>query len=136
MTIDFAQMIFMGKDILPVLIPGALSLSVSGFFPKIGPGRALWIGIRSRFALNAYPESIRFQDLERVKSYIFDKNFGQGYLVVTGQKGVGKTCLVNTALNKTSGVIRIKALPNHTEDVIINNALISNHFNFVINIEY
>jgi hypothetical protein len=52
-----------------------------------------------------------------------DKDFGQGYLVVTGEKGVGKTCLLNTVTSKTAGVIKVKAQPRHSEDTIIKNTL-------------
>jgi hypothetical protein len=54
---------------------------------------------------------------------IADKDFGQSYLVVTGDKGVGKTCLLNTVTSKTPGVIKVKAQPQHSEDTIIKNTL-------------
>jgi hypothetical protein len=54
---------------------------------------------------------------------IADKDFGQSYLVVTGDKGVGKTCLLNTVTSKTTGVIKLKAQPGHSEDAIIKNTL-------------
>jgi hypothetical protein len=54
---------------------------------------------------------------------IADKDFGQSYLVVTGDKGVGKTCLLNTVTSKTVGVIKVKAQPQHSEDTIIKNTL-------------
>jgi hypothetical protein len=43
--------------------------------------------------------------------------------VVTGDKGVGKTCLLNTVTSKTAGVIKVKAQPQHSEDIIIKNTL-------------
>jgi hypothetical protein len=53
--------------------------------------RAVWIALRSRFAFKPVPEPLHFALLER---RIADKDFGQSYLVVDGEKGVGKTCLL------------------------------------------
>jgi hypothetical protein len=54
---------------------------------------------------------------------IADKRVGQDYLVVTGDKGVGKTCLIDTVTSKTAGVIKLEAQPHHSEDTIIQNTL-------------
>jgi GTPase SAR1 family protein len=46
-------------------------------------------------------------------------------LVVTGEKGVGKTCLLNTVTSKTAGVIKVKAQPKDDENTIIKNTLLN-----------
>jgi Cdc6-like AAA superfamily ATPase len=91
------------KEFLPLLTAGGAVVSAIGLIPRIGPGRAVWIALRSRFAFKPVPESLRLAEIKLLKSEIADKDFGQGYLVVTGEKGVGKTCLLNTVTSKTPG---------------------------------
>ena len=111
------------KEFLPLIAAGGTVVSAVGLVPRIGPGRAVWIALRSRFAFRPNPESLRFAEIKLLRSMLADKDFGQGYLVVTGEKGVGKTCLLNTVTCKTAGVIKVKAQPQHSEDTIIKNTL-------------
>jgi hypothetical protein len=111
------------KEFLPLITAGGTVVSAVGLVPRIGPGRAVWIALRSRFAFKPNPESLRFAEIKLLRSMLADKDFGQGYLVVTGDKGVGKTCLLNTVTSKTAGVIKVKALPSDNERTIIKNAL-------------
>lgn len=69
-------------------------MSAAGLIPRIGPGRAVWIALRSRFAFKPQPESLRREEIKLLKNELALKDFGQSYLVVTGEKGVGKTCLL------------------------------------------
>jgi Cdc6-like AAA superfamily ATPase len=59
----------------------------------------------SRFAFKPVPESLRTTEVKFLKTKLAEKDFGQGYVVVTGGKGVGKTCLLKTVTSKTPGVI-------------------------------
>ena len=111
------------RDLLPLITAGGAVVSAIGLVPRIGPGRAVWIALRSRFAFKPNPESLRSAEIKLLKSMLSDKDFGQGYLVVTGEKGVGKTCLLNTVTSKTAGVITMEAQPGHIQDTIINNTL-------------
>ena len=111
------------KEFLPLITAGGTVVSAVGLVPRIGPGRAVWIALRSRFAFKPNPESLRFAEIKLLRSMIADKDIGQSYLVVTGEKGVGKTCLLNTVTSKTAGVIKVNALPLHSEDTIIKNSL-------------
>ena len=111
------------KDFLPLITVGGTIISAAGLVPRIGPGRAVWIALRSRFAFKPNPESLRFAEIKLLRTMVADKDFGQGYLVVTGEKGVGKTCLLNTVTSKTAGVIKVKALPSDNERTIIKNTL-------------
>lgn len=119
----FEEFFSVFKEFLPLLTAGGVAVSAAGLIPRIGPGRAVWIALRSRFAFKPIPESLRFAEIKLLKSRIVDKDFGQGYLVVTGEKGVGKTCLMNTVTSKTAGVITVEAQPGHTQDTIIKNTL-------------
>jgi hypothetical protein len=58
----------------------------------------------------------------------------QMYIVVTGQKGIGKTCLIDTALKYTCGVTKVDVKPDADGDYIIDAALrnLTNmRFNFI-----
>lgn len=50
-------------------------------------------------------------------------NWGQNYLVVTGDKGVGKSCLLNSATSKTAVVIEVEAPAGDSHHMIIKNTL-------------
>jgi len=110
---------------LPLITAGGAVVSAFGLglIPRIGPARAVWIALRSRFAAKPIPESLRFAEIKLLRRMIADKNSGQNYLVVTGEKGVGKTCLLNTVTSKTAGVIKVKAQPGQSQDTIIKNTL-------------
>ena len=99
------------------------ALSLAGMLPRVGPGRAIWIALSSRFAFKPVPECLREAEIKILKSRLADKNFGQGYLVVTGEMGVGKTCLLNTVTSKTPGVIRVRARPIDNEETIVKKTL-------------
>ena len=111
------------KEFLPLITTGGAIISAAGLIPRIGPGRAIWLALRSRYAFKPYPESLRLAEIKVLRRVIAEKNFGQSYVVVTGEKGVGKTCLLNSVTSKTAGVIKLEAQPRHSEDTIIKNTL-------------
>jgi uncharacterized protein YunC (DUF1805 family) len=111
------------KIALPIFIPTMALLSLAGLAPRVGPGRALWIAFRSRFAFETLPESIRDVEVKQIRHLISEKKFGQRYLVITGDKGVGKSCLLSTSTNNTCGVIHVKVQPGKTGDDIIKASL-------------
>jgi hypothetical protein len=111
------------KEVLPLITAGGAVVSAAGLVPRIGPGRAVWIALRSRFAFKPVPESLRAAEIRLLKSRIADKDFGQGYLVVTGEKGVGKSCLLRTVTSKTPGVITVKVPAKQDEDTIVKDTL-------------
>ncbi|XJO77746.1 hypothetical protein BDV3_002287 [Batrachochytrium dendrobatidis] len=111
------------KEFLPLITAGGVAALAAGLIPRISPGRAVWIALRSRFAFKPVPESIRFEEAKLLKSRLADKDFGQGYLVVIGEKGVGKSCLLSTVTSKMPGVITVEAQPSDNENTIIKNTL-------------
>jgi hypothetical protein len=122
------------KTIWPIVVPTTALLSLTGLVPRIGPGRAVWIAFRSRFAPKKLPESIRDVELRQIRKSISQKNFGQGYLVVTGDKGIGKSCLLSTCTNKTCGIINIEVQPGDKEKDIIRaslQSLVNMPFDFI-----
>ena len=111
------------NEFVPLITAGRIFASSLGLVPRVGPGRAVWIALRSRFAFKPSPESHRFAEIKLLRSTIAVKHFGQSYLVVTGDIGVGKTCLLNTVTSKTAGVIKLEAQPGQSQDTIIKNTL-------------
>ena len=123
LTATMDQIFSTVKELLPLITTAGVIFSAAGLMPRIGPGRAVWIALRSRFAFKPNPESLRLAEIKLLRTMIAKKDIGQSYLVVTGEKGVGKTCLLNTVTSKTAGVIKLEAQPGHSEDTIITNAL-------------
>ena len=112
------------EEFLPFIAVGGAAVLITGLIPPIGPGRALWIAMKSRFAFKPVPESLRFSESQIIKEILAPKRKGQQYLVVTGERGVGKTCLVNTATSKTPGVIKMKVYPRDHQRLIVRKTLV------------
>jgi len=83
-----------------------LSLSLIGVLPKAGLGRAIIVHYKSFFA-KASPLSVRVKEIAELKHKI-DVLQPSHYILVTGGKGLGKSCLINTALHRRCGVIKIR----------------------------
>ena len=87
---------------------GGLALvtgSVVGFIPRVGLGRALSLGFKSYF-MTTYPLSVRKSEIKQLNDSILGMKRGS-YIVVIGGKGNGKTCLIDTTLNRHLGVVSI-----------------------------
>ena len=124
--LTFPEVLMLAKEFMVPLLTAAASgtiVSISGIIPRAGPGRAAWIALRSRFAFKPDPESLRTEEVKALKAKLAIKNSGQNYLVITGEKGVGKSCLVETATSKTPGVINIEVAPGTNTDDIVMSAL-------------
>ncbi len=96
----FIELFTVFKEFLPLITAGGALASALGLAPRVGPGRAAWIALRSRFARKPVPESLRSAEIKRLKSVLADKDPRQAYLVVTGEKGVGKSCLLSTVTRR------------------------------------
>ena len=85
---------------------GGLALfSVAGAIPRFGFVRAVTLGCRSYFK-TTYPLSVRKSDIKRLHDSILVIERGH-YIVVIGGKGNGKSCMIDTALNRQLGVVEI-----------------------------
>jgi hypothetical protein len=118
-TLDELFSVF--KEFLPLITAGGAV--VTGLVPRIGPGRAVFVALRSRFAFKPVPESLRSAEIELLKSRLAENDFGQSYLVLTGEKGVGKSCLLRTVTSKTLGVITVKVPAKQDEETIVKKTL-------------
>ena len=84
---------------------GLAILSNLGALPKVGCGRAIVLHFQSKFR-SVKPYSVRDEEIKLLRSTL--ESFGRGrYLVVTGGKGLGKTCLIHSVLNRYGGVVTI-----------------------------
>jgi hypothetical protein len=91
-----------------VFVAGAATFSLfsAGLTPRIGFVRALVLAGKSLFPRKLKTESVRTREIDTLKKTIASLQYGQ-YLVVTGGKGFGKSCLIETTLHKQLSVIKI-----------------------------
>ena len=68
---------------------------------RAGPGRALALALNSCLARAPSPQSARAADVLALREALASTSQGR-YVVVQGPKGVGETCVVETALQRTS----------------------------------
>ena len=98
---------------------GFTVLSNLGALPKVGCGRAIILHFRSKFR-SASPYSVREEEIKFLRSKL--ESFGRDrYVVVTGGKGLGKTCLIDSVLNLYGGVVTISV---RVSTCVFNNILI------------
>ena len=112
---EIAQFLSSASDFKSILGigTGLITLSLLEVTPRVGFGRALRLGFRriisNRFQ-GASPQSVRTDEIAYLKNRIKVLNRGQ-YIVVTGGKGVGKTCMIDTAIQNEFGVVNYGVSP-------------------------
>ena len=82
-----------------------------------GPYRAWKLGRTSK-KWSAPVRSVRSSDIQTVQRKISTLT-GETFVVVRGPKGVGKTCIVDTVLEKRPGVLRFDIPPGKRYDDIM-----------------
>lgn len=92
-------------DSKAILAGGLVIGSAAGFIPRVGLGRALTLGFKSYFK-TTYPLSVRKSEIKQLSDSILEMDKGR-YITVIGGKGMGKTCLIDTTLNRHLGVVKI-----------------------------
>jgi len=108
------------------LLVGAIGLPIVssfGYLPKLGPGRALFLAVRSRISSSRTPPTLRTKELAVLREDMNDKR-PQQYTIVTGPKGVGKTTLLNTLLLHKAGVVSTTVSPGKQSDDIVHATLL------------
>jgi hypothetical protein len=95
------------KTVWPLLtVSAAYPVAVVyGIIPKVGFSRAVYLALRSKVRLRTMPLSVRTKEIKKIRTFVDDKVLSQDYMVVVGQKGVGKTCLVRTVAERRCGSI-------------------------------
>jgi hypothetical protein len=99
----------------------SVTASSMGFLPRVGPLRALVLAARSKVC-GASPLSQRAMDVQSLLSNMATLEKGQ-YVVVTGAKGIGKSCVVETATRYTCGVVRIDIPAGARHETIVQRSL-------------
>ena len=114
---QLAHIATIGASIAAVAAPPAV---VAGLVPRVGPGRAFVLGLSSRIFLRAKTVSQRTVEVEKMRTALSNANRDQ-YVVVAGPKGVGKTCIVETATERTFGVMSVRVPAATAEHTIMAN---------------
>ena len=99
-----------------------ISAPLAGLVPRAGPGRALVLALRPLVAALPSPQSARASDVAALRHKLA-ANSAQRYVVVQGPKGVGKSCAIDTALQRTCGVVVVEVAPGALQDAIVRSTL-------------
>ena len=104
---DFVSLVADSKATLGIGAGGLalVSGSIAGVIPRVGLVRALSLGFKSYFK-TTYPLSVRKSDINQLSDSLLWMEKGD-YITVTGGKGIGKSCLIDTTLNRHLGVVKI-----------------------------
>jgi len=94
------------RIIFEVCGASGIILTSGGFSPKFGIARAITLGFRSLLPPAFPTKSERTQETTKLKSLFKNLSVGK-YIVVTGRKGIGKSCLINTSVHFTLGVVKV-----------------------------
>ncbi len=113
---ELAHIATINASIAAILAPPAIV--AAGVVPRVGPLRALVLGLSSRIFLRANPVSQRTQEIASLRSSLASKNKDL-YSIVMGPKGVGKTCVVDTAIEATFGVVSVGVAPGTSHNAIL-----------------
>jgi hypothetical protein len=106
--------------VAPFAALAAPPAALLGLAPRLGPGRAIALALGSRFSHPARA-SQRGGDVAALRALLASARDDQ-YVVVAGPKGVGKTCLVETATAATCGVVSVRVEAGASEKAIIADA--------------
>jgi hypothetical protein len=105
------------------LVPYIFTALISGgaairYAFRKGPYRAWYLG-RSSKSWHAPVHSVRKAEMDLVRNKLSSLS-GESYVVVRGPKGVGKTCIVDSMLEKRPGVLRFEVDAGTTRIDIMN----------------
>ena len=89
--------------------------------PKIGPGRAITLALRSVFHSGPAFASVRTRDKSVLLSMLNVLKQDQ-FIVCKGPRGIGKTHMIRDALTRTPGVVYVNISPGTTDVGIVQQA--------------
>ena len=75
----------------------------------MGPGRAFTLGYFSSPA--GKQQSVRETEKKSLKDKVSELNDNASYVVVNGSKGIGKSCMIESAMGATKGVVYVDVAP-------------------------
>jgi hypothetical protein len=91
------------KTIFGIGTVSGIALSAVGIAPKVGVGRSIVLALKSTLSFIS-TASARKVDMKLLSEELTTLSSGR-YILVTGGKGFGKSCLIQTALHRKFGVI-------------------------------
>jgi hypothetical protein len=91
------------KTILGIGTASGIALSAVGIAPKVGVGRSIILALKPTLSFMSTPSS-RKVDIKILSQKVATLSGGR-YILVTGGKGFGKSCLIQAALHRKFGVI-------------------------------
>ena len=95
------------------------SLFLNQFVPKVGPGRAIVLAVRSFFRSGPTFATMRTTDKSVLLSHLKVLENSR-FIICKGPRGIGKTHMISDALTRTLGVVYVEISPG-TTDVDIRN---------------
>jgi hypothetical protein len=99
----------------------AVSVLFHQRIPKVGPGRAIMLALRSYFRSGPAFASMRTRDKGALLSKLKWLKQDQ-FIVCKGPRGIGKTHMIREALIRTPGVVYVNIFPGTTDVDIVNRA--------------
>lgn len=99
-----------------------VTVFAAGLVPRIGPMRALFLGASPLYT-RIEAVSQRTAQVTALQELLRNTRGHGFYCVVQGPRGVGKTCLVDTALRWVPGVVLVKVAAGVPQDAIVADAL-------------
>lgn len=118
---DIAMVIADSKAILGLGAGGLALITTSRAMPRFGLVRAFTLGWGSYFK-TTYPLSVRKLEINQLNDSLQIMQRGS-YITIIGRKGTGKTCLVDTTLNRQHGVVKFSTKSGADKDLIVDQAL-------------
>ena len=95
-------------------------LKISGV--RVGPGRALVLGMKSVLFPSSNIPSVRVNLVKKIWESVVNLAPDM-FVVVSGQKGIGKTVAISTALRNKCGVVEVNVTAGDSADVIVVKSL-------------
>lgn len=104
-------------SLLPISFVVA-ALSATGRLSRAGPGRAAVLALNSLLKPRSAPLTVRAEELAWLGDWLKQGHWDDQFIAILGPKGVGKTCLLSTAVSHTAGVVEFKVHAGHSAEKI------------------
>jgi hypothetical protein len=89
---------------------------------RVGPGRALALGMKSLLFPSSNIDSVRVDLMKKIWESVVNLAPDM-FVVVSGQKGIGKTVAISTALRNKCGVVQIDVDAGDSKEAIVVKSL-------------
>ncbi len=89
---------------------------------RVGPGRAIALGMKSLLFPSNNINSVRVPLVKNIWESVVNLA-PDTFVVVSGQKGIGKTVAISTALRNKCGVVEVNVTAGDSADVIVEKSV-------------